>query len=229
MTPEAVARGSGLTAHQIALRLSDGQRPSFTLTELNLSLAAGELLLLQGLSGCGKSTLLQALARLIPLQTGGLYLDGLAAAGIPPSSWRTRVSLLHAEPLLVDGSLADNLLLPWRFKALQHLAPPPPEDLREGLAALGLDDAHLQADIRGFSSGQTARITLLRNLLMRPAFLLLDEPAANLDPESAQRVWRLLEAQRSQTGCGMICVSHHRRGLAPDRVLRLRNGRLKEG
>ncbi len=229
MSPDQANHETALTAEALALNLNDGSRPPFALRDLHLQLEAGEMVVLRGVSGCGKSSLLQALARLLPLESGRLRLAGMAAEQMPPPVWRARVSLVHAEPLLVEGSVEDNLLLPWNFRALRHRPPPGAEEQRAALAALGLGEFALEANVRGLSSGQASRVALARNLLLRPSFLLLDEPTANLDADSAQRVWRALEAQRRETGCGILCVAHQRPGMAPDRALRLRGGRLGRG
>ena len=114
--PKNQYTGRGLAAEALCLSLNDDNRPPFQLQNLSLRLRPGELTVLQGVSGGGKSTLLMALARLIPMESGTLSLDGESAANCPPPEWRARVSLAQAEPVLVEGTIAENLLLPWSFR-----------------------------------------------------------------------------------------------------------------
>ena len=221
--------GRCLSAEGLCLTRQDGDRPPFTLKDISLRLEAGELLILQGPSGCGKSSLLQALARMIPVEAGSLTLDGLPASACPAPAWRMRVSLARSEAGLEDSSIGDNLLLPWSFRAARETPPPGNASLLSGLAGLGLAELPLDAGVGGLSSGQAARVALLRHLLLRPGYLLLDEPTANLDAESAGLVWRALERHRRETGCGILAATHRGDGAAPDRVLRFRQGHLREG
>lgn len=221
--------GGRLSAERLCLTRREGDRPPFTLQDISLRLEAGELLILQGPSGCGKSSLLQALARMIPVESGNLTLDGLPAAACPAPAWRVRVSLARAESVLEDGSIGDNLLLPWSFRAARGTPPPDAAAMLGGLAGLGLAELPLDAGVGGLSSGQAARVALLRHMLPRPGYLLLDEPTANLDADTAGLVWRALDRHRRETGCGILAATHHADGAAPDRVLRFRQGRLTEG
>ena len=219
--------GNALIAEGLGLMLDDGQRPPFKIEGLHLRLDAGALVVLQGASGCGKSTLLLALARLVPLAAGGLSLDGIPAQSCPAPAWRARVSLAPAEHTLLEGSIMENLLLPWSFQANRAAQPPAPDIIQEGMARLGLDGIDTQSDVKSLSTGQAARVALLRHLLLRPDYLLLDEPTANLDPETAKLVWRALEQFRAETGAGVLAATHHKGRAKPDRVLRLKHGKLE--
>lgn len=226
--PSPSHNGKALTAEGLGLVLDDGQRPPFALEGLHLRLDAGELVVLQGASGCGKSTLLLALARLIPHSAGGLSLDGIPARSCPAPAWRARVSMAPAEHTLLEGSIMDNLLLPWSFQANRAAQPPDPGQIQAGMDQLGLDGIHTQSDVKSLSTGQAARVALLRHLLLRPDYLLLDEPTANLDPETAKLVWRALEQFRAETGAGVLAATHHKGRAKPDQVLRLNHGKLEE-
>lgn len=227
--PKNHYQGKGLAAEALCLSLSDGRRPPFRLQNLSLRLRPGEMTVLQGASGGGKSTLLLALARLIPLESGSLSLDGEPAADCPPPVWRARVSLAQAEPVLVEGTIAENLHLPWSFKVNRATPPPDGEAIREGMAKLGLEDISTDAGVQSLSTGQAARVALLRHLLLRPEVLLLDEPTANLDPEAARLVWRALEELCRETGCGVLAAAHHKGRAKPDQLLRMNGGKLERG
>lgn len=218
----------GLAVEGLALRRGGQGEESFELRGLSLGLAGGELVTIAGPSGCGKSSLLLALAGLIPFTAGTLALDGKPWQAFSPAGWRARVGLAPAEPVMVEGSVAENLRLAWRFKAARGRARPDDGLLRDWLAAVGLEDLDPGADAGRLSTGQRQRVALVRHLLPRPDFLLLDEPSANLDPQAAKQVWQTLERFRAETGAGVVCVTHGAPPLAATRALRFSGGLLEE-
>lgn len=151
----------------------------------SLELRAGEVAWLQGPSGSGKSTLLRALSRLVPW-TGELAFADRPAAQVPPREWRARVTLLPSPPVALAETVADDLLSAWQLRARREGPPPDREALARELGALGLGELALERPTRELSLGQLARLAFLRTVLAGPRVLLLDEPAANLDPVSAE-------------------------------------------
>lgn len=144
-----------------------------------------------GPSGSGKTRLLRAIADLDP-HGGGSFLRGEACRHIPAHRWRQRVGFLPAESAW------------WAERVADHLpAAPAPADF----AALGLAADVMRWPVSRLSSGERARLALLRLLAVGPEVLLLDEPTANLDPGNAERVEQLLRRQQ-RAGAGLIWVSH---------------------
>jgi len=143
-----------------------------------------------GPTGGGKSSLLKALVGLAPVASGAVLRDGRA---VIPVALRQQIGWAGQRPILLPGSLEENLAL--GNPGLRSI----PTDLLEacGLAELvstrGLD---LTIDPRGsgLSGGERRRIGLLRAILSDRPVLLLDEPTADLDPQSATRVITLLKA-----------------------------------
>lgn len=194
---------------------------------VDLSLGTGELVDVVGPSGSGKSTLLLALARLLPGVRGDLALDGRPAAEWSPEAWRTRVTLLPQKPALVPGTVADNLLLPWRLKVRAAETPPTQSALAEALASVGLADVAPERDAARLSVGQQARVALLRVLLAHPEALLLDEPDAALDDESAAQVTAAIVRFVAEGGAA-VRVRHLRSDAHATRRYRMAVGRLAE-
>ncbi len=215
-----------LAAEGLALERHDPERPPFALRGITLTVAGGELVLLRGPSGCGKSSLLRALARMLPVNGGTLRLNAQPQSDYPAPLWRARVALVPAEPAMIEGSLEENLRLPWQFRAVQGRPEPSQAGLRAGLAGLGLAGLALAAEPRNLSSGQLQRVALLRAMLPCPDFLLLDEPTANLDRGSARRVWEALTRFRKETGGGVLCATHLRTAPGFARALVIREGTL---
>lgn len=171
-------------------------------------LAPQEVLRVAGPSGCGKTTLLRTLARLNAASGGEILLQGRPAAEVDPLGWRRQVVYLSQQPVMLEGTVEENLLA--GFATSQ--APPPPPDLRqqgvEMMDSLGLDPAKLiSQDARTLSGGEAARLALCRALLINPAVLLADEPTASLDAEHTQSLTALL-ARWTQGGGALVVVAH---------------------
>jgi ABC-type iron transport system FetAB ATPase subunit len=191
----------------------------------SLDLRAGEAVWIQGPSGSGKSTLLRALARLVPC-SGDLALAGRPAARIRAREWRARVALLPSPPVALAETLAEDLLAPWQLRARRGGSAPDPETLARELEALGLGGLALDRPTRELSLGQLARVAFLRTVLSGPRVLLLDEPAANLDPASAE----LLAARafrHAEAGGAVLAAGHTTPWEGVHRLLRLANGGLQ--
>lgn len=197
------------------------------LDAVDLDVAASTLTDIVGLSGAGKTTLLLTLARLLPDAGGTLALDGVPAGRIAPQRWRRDVAVLPQVATLVPGTVADNLLLPWRLKVRVPEEPPSSSALRAALDDVGLDDVGVERAPERLSVGQVARVALLRVLLTRPRVLLADEPDAALDDESAEQVTCMTE-EFVASGGAVVRVRHLRLDERADRRFRLADGRLTE-
>lgn len=196
---------------------------------LSLRVERGETVVIRGASGCGKSTLLRLLARLEATPAGAVRLDGTDITAIPATAYRRRVAYLQQLPVMATGSVRDNLLLPFRYG---EDIPPGDDFLRERLEAVDLGDVVLDAPASELSIGQQQRVALLRLRAMSPELLLLDEPTASLDEDSARL---LLQAATTADGGegthapALIIVAHQELHLdAPRRTLRMRDGVLEE-
>ncbi len=226
--PDAETRdGRTLAAEDLTITREGQGREPFSLRGLSLQVRGGELVTVMGPSGEGKSTVLQALAGLIPWEAGTVTLDGRPFRAHSPAAWRSQVGMAPAESFMVDGSIADNLRLAWRFRAGRGRPRPTDASLREALAGMGLAELALHEEARRLSTGQRQRVALLRRMLPGPAFLLLDEPVANLDEDTTEAVWGALAAFQRHTGAGVLCATHRPPPFAPARAYRLEDGRLE--
>lgn len=177
---------------------------------VDLDLARGEILFLSGPSGSGKSLLLRSLADLDPHE-GEIRLDDDEQAQVPPPLWRRRVAYLPPEAS-------------WWLPRVGDLLPATVDDA--ALASLGLDPALREASPERLSSGESQRLALLRLLAQDPELLLLDEPSANLDPESTAKLEALIIDRRAARDLSVIWVSHDplQSARVADRHLELQGG-----
>ncbi|WP_435200919.1 ATP-binding cassette domain-containing protein [Janibacter sp. GS2] len=198
------------------------------LLDLDLTLPAGQRVLLVGPSGAGKSTLLRALAGLLLTVdsgdlTGSVHLDG-AVPGERPGA----VGLVLQEP--GSGTVSATIGRDVAF-GLENIALPAeemPPRVARALSLVGLDHLPLDTPTHTLSGGQTQRLALAGSLALQPSLLLLDEPTAMLDDVTAAEVRDAVIA--SGQGLTTVLVEHR---IAPwvDLVDRLvvvgRDGRVR--
>ncbi len=157
---------------------------------------------MQGQSGSGKTLLLRAIADLDPYK-GDISLGTVACNEISPASWRKTVSLLPAENRW------------WHNSVGEHFTTNYPE-LKKNLVYFGFDQDVLKWQTSRLSSGEKQRLAILRLLQNQPAALLLDEPTANLDPETTILVESLLNKYQIEKQTPVLWVSH-----APEQLQRV--------
>ena len=177
------------------------------LREVNFSVREKDFLLITGPSGAGKSTLLRLLVRLEEPGSGRIFYRGKPLEEYPPSVLRRKICLLPQTPLMVEGSIRDNLLLPFRFAANREMAAPGEDVLREWLKRLELAEIPLDESAQNLSVGQEQRLCLIRLLLLEPEIALLDEPTSALDAQSRDIVTAVTE-ERNCDGMAILHVSH---------------------
>jgi len=216
-----------LTAEGLTFTSHADPGPHVVLDRVSLAIDAGEIVDVRGPSGAGKTTLLRALARLLPDATGTLSLAGRPATDYAPAEWRSRVTLLPQTVAMRQGTVRDNLLMPWSLKVRSADSAPPDGVLEQALHDVGLAEIALGRDASRLSVGQAARVALLRAVLTGPSVLLLDEPDANLDDESAAQVSVMTERFAADGGAVMR-VRHQRGDVMAHRTLRLAGGHLTE-
>ncbi len=176
------------------------------LKDVSFHVEKNDFLVFRGESGFGKSTLLRLLAKLEIPESGEILFREKSYADIPSTVLRRHIAFLHQRPVIIGGSIRENLLLGFRFQS--EAAPPPDDVLSTHLRRARLEMLSLDAPSAELSIGQQQRLALLRLLLMKPDVLLLDEPTASLDTLSSQVILEWLVSLNRDDGSTIILVSH---------------------
>jgi ABC-type polar amino acid transport system ATPase subunit len=200
------------------------------LNEVNLSVAAGEKIVICGPSGSGKSTLIRCLSQLERNDAGQIWVDGVevGSQASQQSQARSQIGMVFQQfNLFGHLSVLDNLTLaPMRARGMARKEA---QDLAmEYLARVDIaEQAHKFPS--QLSGGQQQRVAIARSLCMRPRIMLFDEPTSALDPEMIQEVLGVMEGL-AREGMTMLCVTHEM-GFArrvADRVVFMDQGCLVE-
>jgi len=220
-----------LYLHQVERHYRQGEATLYILRGADLAVWAGQSVALVAPSGSGKSTLLHLAGLLEHPDQGEVYVDGQATVGLSDSE-RTRLRreqvgfVYQSHRLLPEFSALENVMLPQMIRGLSRR-----EATRRGmelLGYLGLAEraTHRPAELSG---GEQQRVAIARAVANAPRLLLADEPTGNLDPHTADHVFRALEQLVQASGLATIVATHNMELAARmDRRVTLRDGLIVE-
>lgn len=176
------------------------------LQEVDLSVSPDEIVFVLGRSGVGKSVLLKTIVGLIPQDQGKILLNGQPRDCLDENAltgFRRKVSLVFQMPALLDSlTVEENLLFALREPFPQR------EELKKWLSELQLDGKCLDQMPQELSLGVQKKISVLRSVLLKPEFLLFDEPTTGLDPVGTRMMNDLILNSVRKTHSGCLIVSH---------------------
>lgn len=194
--------------------------------DLNLSVEKGEIIAVAGESGCGKSTLASAICRLIPVASGEILFHGVDILKLkgkklkvyrqalqmifqnPYSSFnpKKKVFDILKEPLDVNSELCT---YSEDFRPLYEFSKDEIKNLILQVAeSVGLDVNALKLYPHEFSGGQRQRIAIARALMMKPEFIIADEPVSALDVSIQAQIINLLLNLKKELDLTVIFISH---------------------
>ena len=225
--------GTSSNGDEPMIRL-EGVHKSFgdnvVLSGIDLSVAAGEVLVVIGRSGSGKSTLLRCTNLLEPLDAGRVFLEGdeITGKGVDISAVRQRIGMVFQQfNLFPHLNVLDNLTLAARrIRGLTRATADAQAKLL--LQRVGLEEKSRQHPHQ-LSGGQQQRVAIARALMMSPHVMLFDEVTSALDPELVGEVLVVMR-DLARDGMTMLVVTHEMQFAREvgDRVVFMDDGRIVE-
>ncbi len=188
-----------LEARDLSIRFGD----RVVLDRVAFGVRAGEIAVLEGPSGAGKSTLLRALATLVPVTSGEIFVDGLASSALAPTAFRRRVAYVPQLPVMFPGTVADNVAAGPRLIGEQPTA----AWIAPRLARAALPASMSERRAADLSGGEKQRVAIARALALDPEAILFDEPTSALDPETRDAILELVRSC-ARDGRAVVVVTH---------------------
>jgi putative ABC transport system ATP-binding protein len=196
------------------------------LQDISLSVHGGDRIALTGPTGSGKTLLLRALALLDPFDATKFCWRGEPIIPSAVPAYRASVMYLHQRPALIEGTVEDNLRLPYSLNVWENHS-------FDGVKAARLlkeadqgENFLLRSD-QNLSGGERQIVAIVRALQLEPTILLLDEPTASLDASSAAAIERLVDLWYANDRA-FLWVSHSsaQAERVATKTVRLQNGRM---
>lgn len=183
---------------------------STAIRDVNLTIEAGEFVAIVGHTGSGKSTLVQHLNGLLKPTSGQVLVDGedMNGEGVNKRLLRRKVGLVFQYPeyQLFEETIARDIA--FGPKNLGLPADEIDQRVRKAMAYVHLDyDKYAERSPFELSGGQMRRVAIAGVLAMEPRYLILDEPAAGLDPKGRDRILNMVKALHEE-GVTVVMVSH---------------------
>lgn len=171
------------------------------LSECNLRLTEGEILVVLGPSGCGKTTLLRAIAGFVQPDNGTIQLNGRILNQLQPEE--RNIGMLFQRPVLFPHKdVLGNILFAYRRRKDRKM-----KDVDEIMKDMGILSMKNQS-IETLSGGEAQRVVLARALLTNPELLLLDEPLSSLDLDVRRQLALEIRSTLKSKNIAAIHVTH---------------------
>ena len=176
------------------------------LRDITFSIPDGEIFGLIGPSGSGKSTLLRLLDLIEMPSEGTLSIFGEDALS-PDARFhlRRRMAMLYQKPIIFNRTVYENIALGMKYRNEGETTIR--KRVKEALDDIGLSD-YSRRSARTLSGGEAQRVALARAIVTDPEVLFLDEPTANLDPPSAEKIEEIITRLNRETGMTIFVSTH---------------------
>lgn len=172
---------------------------------VSFTIQANQTTALVGPSGAGKTSLINAILGFLPYQ-GSLTINGVEVKELDLKSWRQNISWVGQNPLLVNGTIYDNVTLGQQNLSEPEVTKALKDAFADEFTATHGLDYHISDRSGGLSVGQAQRLALARAMLQNGQFWLLDEPTASLDAHSEHLVAKALSM--NTVGKTTLMVTH---------------------
>ncbi|MCB1949665.1 cell division ATP-binding protein FtsE [Nitrosomonas sp.] len=210
---------------QVSKRFPDGY---LALNNIDLNVAAGDIVFLTGHSGAGKSTLLKLIAAIERPTSGVIAINGHNIAQLKPAALpflRRKIGFVFQDyKLLFDRNVYDNVLLPLQISGFDSKVVA--SRIRAALDKVGLLKKEKAMPVT-LSGGERQRLCIARAVVHRPLILIADEPTGNLDMAYAREIMAIFHAFH-QVGVTVMIATHDAALLedTQNRILSLQHGKL---
>lgn len=182
-----------------------------------------------GHTGCGKSTLIQHFNGLLTPKEGTILVDGKAVEKSQLSLLRQKVGLLfqYPEHQLFETTVYKDIA--FGLKKANLSEEETDRRVREAILAVGLSEELLERSIYSLSGGQKRRIAIAGILVMQPEILILDEPAAGLDPQGRDEILSMIVRLQKEKNITVVLVSHSMEDVAnlADEIIVMNGGKVE--
>lgn len=202
---------------------------AWVLRGIDLELAPGETVLINGPHGCGKTSLLNVIAGMYPPTEGQVDIDGRSVMHYTPEALAQRISHIRTRPLIFRGTIRDNIT------CFGHISEAQARDVA-ALLEVDRDVAKLPGGFDTFLSGSHTdsippglrqRIAMTRSLATKPRILLFDHADRSLDKEGYTLIYRLMARLKGRVSMVLVSDDWNIRALA-DRVYQMEKGVLRD-
>lgn len=222
---------TAIAVHNLDHYFGSGKLRKQALFDINLEIAAGEIVIMTGPSGSGKTTLLTLIGGLRSAQTGSLNVVGhelcQANEAALVKARRNNGYIFQAHNLHGSLTALENVQMGLEVQGIftkqdRH------RRAAEMLTQVGLEERidYYPADLSG---GQKQRVAIARALVSHPKIVLADEPTAALDKKSGRDVVDIMYRLAKEQGCTILLVTHDNRILdIADRIIYMEDGRLSK-
>lgn len=184
------------------------------LDNINLEIKKGEFVAIIGHTGCGKSTLIQHFNGLLKPEKGNIYINGELVNDSNIKEMRKKVGLVFQYPeyQLFETTVYKDIAFGIKSEKLSK--DEEYERVKSALLKTGLTEDLLEKSIYDLSGGQKRRVAIAGIIVMDPEILVLDEPAAGLDPAGRDEILGFAKKLRDESGITIILVSHSMEDVA---------------
>ncbi len=198
------------------------------ISNMSIHVKKGSFTCIIGHTGCGKSTLIQHFNGLLKPTEGKVFINGEEVTPEVVRTLRRKVGLLfqYPEHQLFEETVYKDVA--FGLKKLDLSEEEVNKRVTEAIAAVGLDDDIKERSIYELSGGQKRRVAIAGVLVMEPEILVLDEPAAGLDPRGRDEIFKLIKDVKEKRNITVILVSHSMEDVAnlADYIIVLNKGNL---